>query len=435
MKNSNQKSVIQVVTLGCAKNLVDSEFLLGKLKTAGFKVVYNTDHPEAEVVIINTCGFIGDAKEESVDTILQFLKAKKAGKYHKVYVMGCLSQRYRGELTVELPEVDGFFGVNEQHEILQTLKPDYKKELYGERLLTTPKHYAYLKISEGCGRQCSFCAIPSIRGKQNTVPVEELIDETCRLADLGVKELNVIAQDTTQYGLDLYHAKKLPQLLENLSAVKGIEWLRLHYAYPRGFPLKVLKIMKERPNICRYLDIPLQHIDENILRSMKRGISRGDTLALLEKMRSSVPGLELRTTLIVGYPGEGEKEFSALYDFVKEQRFNRLGVFTYSPEEGTSAFKLGDPVPEKVKQERLEAIMELQMEISDEHNHAKIGQTLKVLIDRKEGSKYIGRTEFDSPEVDNEVIISSIKKAIRVGEFYPVTITGAMEYDLLGEVR
>ncbi|MHC1707668.1 MAG: 30S ribosomal protein S12 methylthiotransferase RimO [Bacteroidales bacterium] len=434
MKIPKKNNLIQVVTLGCAKNLVDSEFLLGKLVSAGYQVVHDQDHPEAEIAIINTCGFIGDAKEESIEMILQFLQAKKEGRFKKVFVMGCLSQRYRNDLQLELPEVDGFFGVNEQLKILHTLRPDLKKELTGERLLTTPKHYAYLKISEGCGRNCSFCAIPSIRGKQVSVPIEILLKETRQLAALGVKEINVIAQDTTQYGIDLYHSKKLPELLDGLSLVDGIEWIRLHYAYPKGFPTRVLQVMKENPKVCRYLDIPLQHIDENILRSMKRGISRENTILLLDKMRKALPGLEIRTTLIVGYPGEGDKEFRDLYDFVRQQRFNRLGVFTYSPEEGTSAYKLGDPIPEKVKNERQQAIMELQMAISEELNQAKTGQMLKVVIDRKEGESYIGRTEFDSPEVDNEVIIQNVPNTLKIGEFYSVKITAALEYDLVGEV-
>ncbi len=367
--------------------------------------------------------------------ILRFLKAKKEGRFRKVIVMGCLSQRYRIELRQELPEVDAFFGVNEQQQLLSYLKPDLKKDLIGEhRYLTTPKHYAYLKISEGCGRNCSFCAIPSIRGKQESVPVEKLLTEVQWLAASGVKEINVIAQDITQYGLDIYRSKKLPDLLEKIVKVKGIEWVRLHYAYPKGFPMRVLQVMRENPAICRYLDIPLQHINENILASMKRGISRDKTLALLEKMRAMVPGLELRTTLMVGYPGEGEKEFRELYDFVKQQRFNRLGVFTYSPEEGTPANKLGDPIPEKIKQQRQQSIMELQRDISEELNKAKIGTKIKVLIDRKEGDFYIGRTEFDSPEVDNEVMIKAASDPLIPGEFYNVDITGATEYDLLGVI-
>ncbi|MCX6272623.1 MAG: 30S ribosomal protein S12 methylthiotransferase RimO [Bacteroidetes bacterium] len=433
MKRSATEKSVYILTLGCAKNLVDSEFLMGKLTSAGFRVLYNQSSPKADVAIINTCGFIGDAKEESIDTILGFLQAKKQGKFRKVFVMGCLSQRYREELKLELPEVDGFFGVNEQKALLHHLVPDLKKELTGERWITTPGHYAYIKISEGCDRLCSFCAIPSIRGRQVSVPIEHLVMEAKSLIMRGVKEINLIAQDTTMYGTDLYGRRKLPALLKALASIDKLEWIRLHYAYPRGFPEGVLDVMREHPNICNYLDIPLQHINTGILRSMKRGTARETILALLEKMRTAVPGISLRTTFIVGYPGEGDKEFRELYDFVEAQRFDRMGAFTYSPEEGTPAWKLGDPVPDKVKQQRMAALMDLQMNISREINETRVGRSFKVLIDREEESYFVGRTEFDSPEVDNEVLVDKGSKSIKPGEFYNCLVTGAEEFDLHAE--
>jgi len=383
------------------------------------------------VLIVNTCGFINDAKEESIETILRYAEAKKEGLVGKVYVMGCLSQRYRKELEAELLEVDGFYGVNDLPAILKDLGVDYRKELIGERLLTTPKHYAYLKISEGCNKKCSFCAIPLIRGKHVSKPIEELVHEAAHLAMQGVKELILIAQDLTYYGHDLYHERKLGTLLEELSAIDGIEWIRLHYAYPADFPLEIADIMANNPKICNYLDIPLQHISDPLLRSMNRGVTREKTYRLLENIRRKNPGISIRTTLIVGYPYENDAHFEELKAFVKEQRFDRLGVFMYSPEEKTSAWYLHDAVPDEVKKSRMEEIMEIQQEISLEKNQEKVGKVFKVLIDRKEGDLYVGRSEFDSPEVDNEILITS-DSPLQNGNFYQVIITKADFFDLYG---
>lgn len=406
---------------------------MGKLNRFGVELFHEKDPEKADIAIVNTCGFIGDAKEESIDTILRMVKAKKQGVFEKVIVMGCLSQRYRDDLRKELPGIDGIFGVDEQSELLHSIGINYKKELAGERILTTPSHYAYLKIAEGCDRECSFCAIPGIRGKHLSRPIEELIEEATILVAGGVKEINLISQDTTYYGLDLYGKRNLDQLLDQLSRVHGLEWLRLHYAYPLSFPTDILDVIRERPNICNYLDIPLQHIDSKILKSMRRGVSKDQTMKLLDTIRTKVPGIAIRTTLIAGYPGETEKEFQDLVKFVEEQRFERLGIFAYSPEEGTPAFGLGDPVSEEEKKARIDEIMQVQSEISLDLNEAKIGQTEKVIIDRLEDGIYYGRTAIDSPEVDNEVIIKS-DKPLNIGAFYEVKITGAEYFDLLGTI-
>ncbi len=407
---------------------------MGKLAAHGIEVVHEQDPKGAQVAIINTCGFINDAKEESVDTILQMLEAKKQGQFERVIVMGCLSQRYRSDLLKELPGVDAFFGVDEQLEILRDLGVDYRKELLGERTITTPKHFSYLKIAEGCDRECSFCAIPMIRGKNISRPVEELVFGAEQLVNKGVKELNLIAQDTTWYGLDIYKKRSLAKLLNKLSDVSGLEWIRLHYAYPHGFPDDVLDVIRDKSNICKYLDIPLQHINSDILRGMRRGVSRDQSIKLLDTIRTKIPGIHIRTTLIVGFPGEGDKEFQELLEFVKNQHFERLGVFTYSPEEGTPAFPLGDKIPEKEKQARMEEIMRIQSAISAEHNRTKVNSVIKVLIDSKEDDVFVGRTEFDSPEVDNEVIITSSETQPVIGNFYKVLITDSDSFDLVGQI-
>ncbi len=403
---------------------------MGQLRAANAEVTHESDEP-SDVVVINTCGFINDAKEESIDTVLRYIEAKKAGLVGKVYVMGCLSQRYKKELGVELPEVDGFYGVNDLPQILRELGVDYRKELVGERMLTTPGHYAYLKISEGCNKKCSFCAIPLIRGKHVSRPLEELVREASMLARTGVKELILIAQDLTYYGFDLYHERKLESLLHKLTEIAGLEWIRLHYAYPSDFPLEIADLMNKNPKICNYLDIPLQHISDPLLRSMKRGITREKTLNLLDAIRAKNPGISIRTTLMVGYPNETEEHFEELKAFVKNQRFDRLGVFTYSPEEDTSAFDHPDNVPDEVKKARMEEIMEIQQEISLEKNHEKVGKEIEVLIDRKEGDLYVGRSESDSPEVDNEILINS-PLSLHIGNFYRVKIGRADYFDLYG---
>jgi ribosomal protein S12 methylthiotransferase len=406
---------------------------MGQLNAAGVEVVHDSDEP-ADVVVINTCGFINDAKEESIDTILQYAEAKKEGRVGKVYVMGCLSQRYRKELQAEMLEVDGFYGVDDLPEILKTLGVDYKKELIGERLLTTPSHYAYLKISEGCNKKCSFCAIPLIRGKHVSKPMEELIHEASVLASRGVKELILIAQDLTFYGYDLYRERKLASLLENLCKIDGIEWIRLHYAYPSDFPMEIADVMMKNPKICNYLDIPLQHISDPLLRSMNRGVTAEKTRRLLQTLREKNPGMAIRTTLIIGYPHETDEHFEELKVFVKEQRFERLGVFMYSPEEKTSAWFLRDTVPEEVKKARMEEIMEIQQEISLEKNQEKVGKEYKVLIDRIEGEFFVGRSEYDSPEVDNEILIGSALP-LHIGNFYQVIIDRADYFDLYGTIK
>lgn len=419
-----------MVTLGCSKNVYDSEVLMGQLKAGGKEVVHEK---EGNIVVINTCGFINNAKEESINTILDYVQQKEAGLVDKVFVMGCLSERYKPDLEKEIPDVDQYFGTSELPALLKVLGADYKHELIGERLTTTPKNYAYLKISEGCDRPCSFCAIPLMRGAHISTPIEDLVTEAEKLAAKGVKELILIAQDITYYGLDLYKKRALADLLRALVKVEGIEWIRIHYAFPTGFPMDVLEVMKTEPKICNYLDIPLQHISDKILTSMKRGTTQEKTTKLLKKFREAVPKMAIRTTLIVGYPGETEEDFQALKDFVKAMRFDRLGCFTYSHEENTTAYELADDVPEEVKLQRANEIMELQSQISWELNQAKVGKVFRCLIDRKEGNYFVGRTEYDSPDVDNEVLIDAKKHYVKIGDFTDVKITEAADYDLYGE--
>lgn len=426
-----KKNRINVVTLGCSKNVYDSEVLMGQLKASGKDVVHEQ---EGNVVVINTCGFINNAKEESVNTILEYMQKKEAGEVDKVFVTGCLSERYKPDLQKEIPNVDQYFGTTELPGLLKALGADYKHELIGERLTTTPKNYAYLKIAEGCDRPCSFCAIPLMRGKHKSTPIEELVIEAEKLASNGVKELILIAQDLTYYGLDLYKKRNLAELLEHLVKVEGIEWIRLHYAFPTGFPMNVLDVMNRESKICNYLDIPLQHISDSILKSMRRGTTKEKTTKLLREFRAKVPEMAIRTTLIVGYPGETEKDFQTLKEWVKEMRFERLGCFTYSHEENTHAYNLEDDVPEDIKLQRANEIMEIQSQISWELNQDKIGKEFKVVIDRKEGNYFVGRTEYDSPDVDNEVLIDATKTYLKTGEFTNVKIIEAEDFDLYGEV-
>lgn len=427
---SIKKNTINVVTLGCSKNVYDSEVLMGQLKAGGKNVVHEQ---EGNIVVINTCGFINNAKEESINTILEYVQQKEAGLIDKVFVMGCLSERYKPDLEKEIPDVDQYFGTSELPALLKVLGADYKHELIGERLTTTPKNYAYLKISEGCDRPCSFCAIPLMRGAHISTPIEALVTEAEKLAVKGVKELILIAQDITYYGLDLYKKRALADLLRALVKVEGIEWIRIHYAFPTGFPMDVIEVMKEEPKICNYLDIPLQHISDPILASMKRGTTQEKTTKLLKKFREAMPEMAIRTTLIVGYPGETQADFEALKSFVKEMRFDRLGCFTYSHEENTTAYELKDDVPEEVKLARANEIMEIQSQISWELNQEKIGKTFRCLIDRKEGNYFVGRTEYDSPDVDNEVLIDAKKHYVKTGDFVEVKIIDATDYDLYGE--
>lgn len=426
-----KKNKINVVTLGCSKNLYDSEVLMGQLKANNKEVVHEE---EGNIVVINTCGFINNAKEESINTILEFIEKKEEGLVDKVFVTGCLSERYKPDLQREIPNVDQYFGTTELPSLLKALGADYKHELVGERLTTTPKNYAYLKIAEGCDRPCSFCAIPLMRGSHKSREIEELVIEAEKLAAKGVKELILIAQDLTYYGLDLYKKRALAELLRKLAQVEGIEWIRLHYAFPTGFPMDVLEVMKEEPKICKYLDIPLQHISDPILKSMRRGTTKEKTTKLLKDFREAIPEMAIRTTLIVGYPGETEEDFNILKEWVKETRFERLGCFTYSHEENTHAFDLEDNVPEDVKMARANEIMEIQGQISWELNQEKIGKVLRVMIDRKEGAYFIGRTEFDSPSVDNEVLIEAAETYLRPGDFYKVEITAAEDFDLYGRL-
>ena len=422
---------INVITLGCSKNIYDSEILMGQLKANGKEVAHEQD---GNIVVINTCGFIDNAKEESVNTILDFVQKKKSGKVDKVYVTGCLSERYKPDLTKEIPDVDQYFGTTELPQLLNALGADYKHELIGERLTTTPKNYAYLKIAEGCDRPCSFCAIPLMRGKHRSKSIEDIIVEAEKLASNGVKELILIAQDLTYYGLDLYKKRNLAELLRSLVKVEGIEWIRLHYAFPTGFPIDVLEVMKSEPKICNYIDIPLQHISDKILKSMRRGTTKEKTIKLIQKFRDTVPNMAIRTTLIVGYPGESEEDFKILKEWVSEMRFERLGCFIYSHEENTHAFNLEDDVNIDVKKERANQIMELQSQISWELNQEKIGNIYKVIIDRKDGQYFVGRSEFDSPDVDNEVLINASKTYLKTGEFYDVLITDAADFDLYAKV-
>jgi ribosomal protein S12 methylthiotransferase len=432
---SLKKNKVNVVTLGCSKNLVDSEVLMGQLRANKFDVEHEGESEDHQIVIINTCGFVDNAKQESIDTILQYVDAKKSGHVEKVYVTGCLSERYKTDLEKEIPEVDAYFGTRELPRLLKTLKADYKHELVGERLLTTPAHYAYLKISEGCDRPCSFCAIPLMRGGHISVPIEELVKRAETLAQKGTKELLLIAQDLTYYGLDIYKKRELASLLDKLSEVKGIEWIRLHYAFPSGFPMEVLDVMKSRPNVCNYLDMPLQHISDSMLKSMRRGITRQKTIDIVNQIRDTVPGIALRSTLIAGYPGETQKDHEEMIEWVKETRFDRLGIFTYSHEENTHAHTLTDDVPEEIKKQRADAVMKVQQEISFELNQQKIGKTFKTIIDRKEGDYFIGRTESDSADVDNEVLIkANAETYLPAGGFVNVKITDATDFDLYGQI-
>lgn len=427
-----RKNKVNVVTLGCAKNIFDSEVLMAQLKANNFDVEHESKADDSGIVIINTCGFVENAKQESIDTILQFTAAKKKGYVNKVYVTGCLSHRYKDELEKEIPDVDAYFGTKDLPRLLKTLKADYKHELVGERLLTTPNHFAYFKISEGCDRPCSFCAIPLMRGKHVSTPIEQLVDNAKKLVAQGTKELILIAQDLTFYGLDIYKERKLADLLKHLSDIEGLNWLRLHYAYPAGFPLEVLDVMRERENICNYLDMPLQHASSKMLKAMRRGITKEKTTELIQTVREKVPGIAIRTTLIAGYPGETEKDFLEMRDWVQEMRFDRLGIFTYSHEENTHAYNFEDDVPESEKHERAEAVMEVQSAISYEMNQRHVGKTMNVLFDKIEGDEFIGRTEYDSPEVDNEVHVHK-SHYVRLGDFAKVKINEASHYDLFGE--
>lgn len=430
-----KKNKVNVVTLGCSKNIFDSEVMMAQLKANNFDVEHESTSDDAEIVIINTCGFIDNAKEESINTIVQYAEAKAAGFVDKVYVTGCLSERYKDDLEKEIPEVDAYFGTRDLPRLLKTLKADYKHELVGERLLTTPNHFAYFKIAEGCDRPCSFCAIPLMRGKHVSTPIEDLVTQAKSLAAKGVKELMLIAQDLTYYGLDIYKKRALADLLEQLSEVEGIEWIRLHYAFPSGFPMDVLEVMSRKPNICNYLDMPLQHGSTNMLKAMRRGITREKTEELVNDIRAKVPGIAVRTTLIAGYPGETEEDFQEMYEFVEKMRFERLGIFTYSHEENTHAYNFEDDVPEKVKKDRADKIMALQSDISYSLNQEKVGKTFKVLFDRAEGEYFIGRTEFDSPEVDNEVLVKKENTYVRLGDYVNVEITSADHYDLYGVIN
>lgn len=430
----NKKTKVNIVTLGCSKNLVDSEVLLTQLRGNGINAVHESKDDDSSVVVINTCGFIDNAKQESIDTILRYVDAKEEGVVDKVYVTGCLSQRYKDDLEKEIPEVDAWFGTRDLSRLLKVFKADYKHELVGERILTNPSHYAYLKISEGCDRPCSFCAIPLMRGGHISRPIEELVLEAKNLAKNGTKELLLIAQDSTYYGLDLYKKRNLADLLKNLSDVEGIDWIRLHYAFPTGFPMDALDVMAERTNICKYLDIPLQHGSSRMLQIMRRGTTREKTEQLLQTIREKVPGIGIRTTMIAGHPGETQQDFDEMMGFIERSRFDRLGVFSYSHEENTHSHSMPDDVPEEVKQQRLEEVMELQQGISLELNQQKVGTTQKVLVDRKEAGSFIGRTEHDSPEVDNEVIIENPDNYLRIGDFVNVKINAATEFDLTGTV-
>ena len=430
-----KKNKVNVVTLGCAKNIFDSEIMMAQLKANAFDVEHESEETDSEIVIINTCGFIDNAKEESINTILAWAREKEKGNVSKLYVTGCLSDRYKPELEKDIPEVDAFFGTRDLPRLLKTLKADYKTELVGERLLTTPSHFAYFKIAEGCDRPCSFCAIPLMRGKHVSTPMEQLVKNAKSLAANGTKELVLIAQDLTYYGLDIEKKRSLSELLKRLSDVEGIDWIRLQYAFPSGFPMDVLDVMNERENICKYLDMPLQHGTTKMLQAMKRGITREKTDALIQDIRMKVPDIAIRTTLITGFPGETPADHKELLKWIEQSRFERLGVFTYSHEENTSAFVLNDDVSAKTKKKRADEIMEVQSHISLELNEAKIGKTFKVLVDKMEGDYYIGRTEFDSPEVDNEVVIAKSEGYLRVGDFADIEIVNAEHYDLIGKIK
>jgi len=429
---THKQDKINVITLGCSKNLVDSENLITQLRGNDYAVVHDSEEDDSNIVIINTCGFIDVAKQESIDTIVEYADIKKAGGIEKLYVTGCLSQRYKDDLEQEIPEVDAYFGTLEMPALLARLEADYKYELLGQRQITTLPHYAYLKISEGCNRTCAFCAIPLMRGKHISRPIEELVAEARNLARRGVKELLLIAQELTYYGLDLYKNRELPQLLHALAEVEGVEWIRLHYAYPSKFPLEILDAIAEHKEVCNYLDMPLQHISDQVLGLMRRQITKAETLSLLDTIREKVPGIAIRTTFLVGHPGETAADFEELLDFIREQRFERVGVFQYSHEESTRAYELADDIPAEIKAERAQRLMEVQQEISLEKNQAKIGQVFRVLFDRKEGKYFIGRTESDSPEVDNEVLVPAKGNDVRLGDFAQVRITDAEEFDLYG---
>ncbi len=430
-----RKNTIDIITLGCSKNLVDSERLIRQLELNGYRVTHDSENPQGEIVVVNTCGFIADAQEESVNMILELCQAKEEGRVKQVYVMGCLSQRFMKELGHEIPQVDKFYGKFNWTELLNDLGKTYQQERQYERRLTTPKHYAYLKISEGCDRHCAYCAIPIITGHHQSRPMEDIVAEVEHLVSEGVKEFQVIAQELTYYGLDIYGEQKIAELVERISEVKGVKWIRLHYAYPMNFPWELLKVIRERKNVCKYLDIALQHVSTKVLTNMQRHVNKEDTYALIERIRKEVPGIALRTTLMVGFPGEGEAEFEELKEFVRWARFDRMGAFAYSEEEGTPAQKqFKDEVSDEVKQQRLSELMDLQQDISAEVQAEKVGQTLKVIIDRKEGGYYVGRTEFDSPEVDPEVLIPVADGILRKGSFYNVHIVDSDEFDLYGKV-
>ncbi|CDB09880.1 MULTISPECIES: 30S ribosomal protein S12 methylthiotransferase RimO [Bacteroides] len=430
-----RRKTIDIITLGCSKNLVDSEHLMRQLEAVGYKVTHDAEHPKGQIAVINTCGFIGDAKEESINMILEFAQAKEQGDLERLYVMGCLSERYLKELSVEIPQVDKFYGKFDWKNLLADLGKVYHEELRNERTLTTPKHYAYLKISEGCDRKCSYCAIPIITGRHVSRPMEEILDEVKYLVAKGVKELQIIAQELTYYGVDLYKKQMLPELIERIAEIDGVEWIRLHYAYPAHFPKELFRVMREHDNVCKYMDIALQHISDNMLEKMRRHVTKEDTYKLIEEFRKEVPGIHLRTTLMVGHPGETEADFEELKDFVRKARFDRMGAFAYSEEEGTySAANYEDSIPQEVKEKRLDELMAIQQGISAELSAAKVGQIMKVIIDRIEGDYYIGRTEFDSPEVDPEVLIEKQDRELEIGCFYNVRILSSDDFDLFGEI-
>lgn len=430
-----KKNTIDIITLGCSKNLVDSEHLMRQLEEAGYHVTHDAERPQGEIAVINTCGFIGDAKEESINMILEFAQAKEEGLLKKLYVMGCLSERYLKELAIEIPQVDKFYGKFNWKELLHDLGKNYQEELHNERVLTTPAHYAYLKISEGCDRKCSYCAIPIITGRHVSRPMEEILQEVRYLVDRGVKEFQIIAQELTYYGVDLYHKQMLPELVERIADIPGVEWIRLHYAYPAHFPTDLFRVMRERPNVCKYMDIALQHISDNMLQKMRRHVTKEQTYQLIENFRKEVPGIHLRTTLMVGHPRETEADFEELKEFVRKVRFDRMGAFAYSEEEGTfAANNYEDNISQEVKQARLDELMAIQQEISSELSAAKIGRQMKVIIDRVEGDYYIGRTEFDSPEVDPEVLIERNGEQLIIGNFYQVEIVNSDDFDLYGRI-
>lgn len=430
-----KKNTIDIITLGCSKNLVDSEHLMRQLEEAGYHVTHDAERPQGEIAVINTCGFIGDAKEESINMILEFAQAKEEGLLKKLYVMGCLSERYLKELAIEIPQVDKFYGKFNWKELLHDLGKNYREELHNERVLTTPAHYAYLKISEGCDRKCSYCAIPIITGRHVSRPMEEILQEVRYLVDRGVKEFQIIAQELTYYGVDLYHKQMLPELVERIADIPGVEWIRLHYAYPAHFPTDLFRVMRERPNVCKYMDIALQHISDNMLQKMRRHVTKEQTYQLIENFRKEVSGIHLRTTLMVGHPGETEADFEELKEFVRKVRFDRMGAFAYSEEEGTfAANNYEDNISQEVKQARLDELMAIQQEISSELSAAKIGRQMKVIIDRVEGDYYIGRTEFDSPEVDPEVLIERNGEQLIIGNFYQVEIVNSDDFDLYGRI-